>query len=144
MSRAVASQFNPHTAQHMVPRKPQLPTNGELSILQVLWDEGPCTVRQVQETLDKIRPTGYTTVLKLLQIMTDKGLVRRDESERTHVYAARLTQEQTQRQLLRDLMDRAFEGSAGNLVMRALAEDLTTEDELTKIRKLLEDREEEM
>ena len=127
----------------MVPRKPQLPTNGELSILQVLWDQGPCTVREVQEELERSRPTGYTTVLKLLQIMTDKGLVRRDESQRTHVYAARLTQEQTQRQLLRDLMDRAFEGSAGNLVMRALAEDLTTEDELSKIRKLLEQREEE-
>jgi predicted transcriptional regulator len=127
----------------MVPRKPQLPTNGELSILQVLWERGPCTVREVQEELDKARPTGYTTVLKLMQIMTDKGLVRRDESQRTHVYSARLTQEQTQRQLLRDLMDRAFEGSVGNLVMRALAEDLTTEDELSKIRKLLEDREEE-
>ncbi|MBI3465979.1 MAG: BlaI/MecI/CopY family transcriptional regulator [Planctomycetes bacterium] len=127
----------------MVPRKPQLPTNGELSILQVLWERGPCTVREVQEELDKGRPTGYTTVLKLMQIMTDKGLVRRDESQRTHVYVARLTQEQTQRQLLRDLMDRAFEGSAGNLVMRALTEDLTTEDELTKIRKLLEEREEE-
>ena len=127
----------------MVPRKPQLPTNGELSILQVLWEKGPCTVRDVQEELDRSRPTGYTTVLKLLQIMTDKGLVRRDESQRTHVYAARLTQEQTQRQLLRDLMDRAFEGSAGNLVMRALAEDLTTEDELSKIRTLLEQREEE-
>jgi predicted transcriptional regulator len=127
----------------MVPRKPQLPTNGELSILQVLWDQGPSTVRQVQEALEQSRPTGYTTVLKLLQIMTDKGLVRRDEAQRTHVYAARLTQEQTQRQLLRDLMDRAFEGSAGNLVMRALAEDLTTEDELSKIRNLLTAREEE-
>jgi len=127
----------------MVPRRPQLPTNGELSILRVLWESGPSTVRQVQEALDKSRPTGYTTVLKLLQIMTDKGLVRRDETERTHVYAARLTQEQTQRQLLRDLMDRAFEGSAGNLVMRALAEDLTPHDELSKIRTLLENREEE-
>lgn len=141
MRGAVASQSTHNTALTMVPKKPQLPTNGELSILQVLWENGPCTVREVQEQLDKSRPTGYTTVLKLLQIMTDKGLVRRDESQRTHVYASRLSQEQTQRQLLRDLMDRAFEGSAGNLVMRALAEDLTTEDELSKVRRLLAERE---
>lgn len=124
----------------MVPRLPQLPTNGELSILRVLWDHGPSTVRQVQEALEQTRPTGYTTVLKLLQIMTDKGLVRRDEAQRTHVYSSRLSQEQTQRQLLRDLMDRAFEGSAGQLVMRALAPDVASTDELTEIRKLLEDR----
>ena len=116
------------------------PTEAELAILRVLWDRGPSTVRQVQEALDATRASGYTTVLKLLQIMTDKGLTLRDESERTHVYRSRLTEEQTQRQLVRDLLDRAFAGSAAQLVMQALAASRATPDELEEIRRLIDQR----
>ena len=87
------------------------PTDAELAILRVLWERGPSTVRQVHELVARDRPAAYTTALKLLQIMTEKGLVDRDERERTHVYRARLSEEQTQRQLVRDLLDRAFGGS---------------------------------
>ena len=114
------------------------PTNLELTILNVLWELGPSTVRDVEKTLNETRPTGYTTVLKMLQIMTEKGLVRRDESERTHVYQPRLTEEQTQRQLVRDLLDRAFGGSASKLVMQALSARRATQEELGEIRKLIE------
>lgn len=116
------------------------PTDAELSILRVLWERGPSTVRQVQEALDRVRPTGYTTVLKLLQIMTEKGLVRRDESDRSHVYYSSLTEEQTQRQLVNDLLDRAFDGSAAKLVMQALASRRTPPEELREIRRLLDER----
>src|SRR5215213_4941687 len=118
------------------------PTDTELAILRVLWERGASTVRQVHESLSPERPTAYTTALKMLQIMTEKGLVRRDETDRTHVYQARLTEEQTQRQLVRDLLDRAFGGSATKLVMQALAARRATSDELTEIRKLIEGREE--
>src|SRR5436305_15319802 len=97
------------------------PTDAELAILRVLWDRGPSTVRQVHEQLARDRQAAYTTALKLLQIMTEKGLVERDERERTHVYKTKLSEDQTQRQLVRDLLDRAFGGSAGKLVMQALA-----------------------
>lgn len=117
------------------------PTDSELAILRVLWEQGPATVRQVHLVLDRIRPTGYTTVLKLLQIMTDKGLVTRDKSERSHVYTARLSADQTQRQLVRDLLDRAFGGSAAQLVMRALDTVAASPDELRQIRDLLDRRE---
>jgi BlaI family penicillinase repressor len=116
------------------------PTDGELAILRVLWDRGASTVRQVHEVLGRQRPTAYTTALKLLQIMTEKGLVRRDETDRTHVYHARLSEEQTQRQLIRDLVDRAFGGSASKLVMQALAARRTSAEELTEIRKLIDGR----
>jgi len=112
------------------------PTDGELSILRVLWSRGPSTVRQVADSLD--RETGYTTVLKLLQIMTEKGLVVRDESSRTHVYEAAFTEDQTQRQLVVDLLDRAFGGSAAKLVMQALASKKTSAAELEQIRRLLD------
>jgi predicted transcriptional regulator len=118
------------------------PTDAELAILRVIWERGPSTVRQVHDVLTRERPTAYTTALKLLQIMTDKGLVRRDETERTHVYHARLSEEQTQRQLVRDLLDRAFGGSASKLVMQALAARRATPEELTEIRKLIETRRE--
>src|SRR5262249_48870948 len=95
------------------------PTDAELAILRVLWARGPSTVRQVAE--DMGRDTGYTTVLKLLQIMTEKRLVHRDESARTHVYEAASTQDQTERQLVSDLLDRVFDGSAAKLVLQALA-----------------------
>lgn len=114
------------------------PTDAELDILRVLWDRGPATVRQVHEALVETRETGYTTTLKLMQIMADKGLVTRDESSRTHVYAARVPQEQTQRQLLNDLVDRAFGGSAAELVLRALSARPASDDELLEIRRLID------
>ena len=115
------------------------PTDAELAILRILWERGPCTVRQVYEQLARDRQTAYTTALKLLQIMTEKGLVERDERERTHVYTPRLSQDQTQRQLVRDLLDRAFGGSASKLVMQALATKRASADELRDIRKAIED-----
>src|SRR5260221_11978 len=91
------------------------PTDAELEILRVLWQRGPSTVREVHETLNKTKPTGYTTVLKFMQIMADKELVRRDEEQRAHVYEARVPQEQTQRQMVGDLLRRAFDNSAAQL-----------------------------
>jgi BlaI family penicillinase repressor len=122
--------------RNIIPR----PTDAELTILRVLWERGPSTVRQVHEVMTRERPTAYTTALKLLQIMTDKGLVRRDETDRSHVYQARLTREQTQRQLVRDLLDRAFGGSSSKLVMQALAARRASAEELGEIRRLLDGR----
>lgn len=116
------------------------PTDAELAILRVLWTRGPSTVRQVHESLVKERPSAYTTALKMLQIMTEKGLVERDESDRTHIYRARLSEEDTQKQLVGDLLDRAFGGSASKLVMQALATTRATPDELREIRQLIERR----
>ncbi|MBA3438520.1 MAG: BlaI/MecI/CopY family transcriptional regulator [Pyrinomonadaceae bacterium] len=118
-------------------RSSSRPTDAELEILSVLWRNGPSTVRDVHAAINALKPTGYTTVLKLLQIMIDKGLVRRDESERAHVYEARFGQEQTQRQLLDDLLERAFEGSASKLVMQALSSEKATTEELAEIKRLL-------
>ena len=115
-----------------------MPTDAELAILRVLWERGPSTVRQVQETLERDRPTGYTTALKMLQIMTEKGLVQRNATERTHVYRARRSEQQTQRQLVGDLLERAFDGSAARLVMQALATRRATPEELDEIRRLLD------
>jgi predicted transcriptional regulator len=112
------------------------PTDAELGILRVLWSRGPSTVRQVAEALG--REAGYTTVLKLLQIMTEKHLVVRDEAARTHVYQAAYTEDQTQRQLVSDLLDRAFGGSAAKLVLQALAANKTSPEELAEIRRLLD------
>ena len=114
------------------------PTNAELTILRVLWQRGPSTVRQVQADLERAEPTGYTTVLKLLQIMTDKTLVVRDESQRAHVYSAAITEEGTQRGLVRDLLDRAFDGSAGKLVLQALDSRPADPEELRQIRQVLD------
>ena len=111
------------------------PTDAELAILRVLWSHGPSTVRTVAEEMG--RGNAYTTVLKLLQIMTEKGLVRRDVSSRTHVYQAAHTQDETQRQLVRDLLDRAFDGSAAQLVVQALSAKKTSPEELAEIRALL-------
>ncbi len=119
------------------------PTDAELSILRVLWARGPSTVRQVHEVLGRERPTAYTTALKLLQIMTEKGLVDRDDRDRTHIFRARLTEEQTQRQLVRDLLDRAFGGSASKLVMQALASRRASPDELREIRRVIDTAREE-
>ena len=123
-------------SKHELPR----PTDAELAILRVLWDRGASTVRQVHDVLSRERPTAYTTALKLLQIMTEKGLVRRDETDRTHIYEPRLSEEQTQRQLVRDLLDRAFAGSASKLVMQALAARRASPEELGEIRRLLDGR----
>ena len=124
----------PSMSKQELPR----PTDAELAILRVLWERGASTVRQVHDVLSRERPTAYTTALKLLQIMTEKGLVRRDETDRTHVYHARLTEEQTQRQLVRDLLDRAFAGSASKLVIQALAAKRASVEELGEIRRLLQ------
>ena len=114
------------------------PTDAELAILRVLWEQGPTTVRQVHEVLSEARETGYTTTLKLMQIMADKGLVTRDESARTHVYTARLSRDETQQQLVSDLLDRAFGGSAAALVLQALNAGETSPDELAEIRELID------
>jgi len=119
------------------------PTDAELGILRVLWARGDSTVREVLDDLSETTPTGYTTVLKQMQIMTEKGLVIRDERERAHVYRARLTEQRTQRQLLTDLLDRAFGGSATNLVMQALTSRKTDPDELATIRQFLDQLERE-
>jgi BlaI family transcriptional regulator, penicillinase repressor len=120
---------------------PPRPTPAELEILGVLWEHGPSTVREVHERLAREKPTGYTTVLKLLQIMTEKDLVRRDEAARAHVYEARVPQEQTQRQLVHDLLDRAFGGSATKMVMQALSSRQSSPEELARIRELLDELE---
>ncbi len=114
------------------------PTESELEILTALWGLGPATVRQVHDKLGAQREVGYTTVLKLMQIMLDKGLVARDESQRSHVYRPAISQTQTQRQLVRDLARRAFGGSARKLVMQALAGRKPSADEIQEIRSMLD------
>jgi BlaI family transcriptional regulator, penicillinase repressor len=114
------------------------PTAGELEILRVLWERGPHSVREIQHVLNEARPTGYTTVLKLLQIMTGKGLVDRDESQRPQIYSARYPREHTQRQLLHDLLQRAFDGSVKALVLQALANRKSTRQELQEMERLLD------
>jgi predicted transcriptional regulator len=114
------------------------PTEGELAILQVLWDRGePCTVREVHEALSRTKDTAYTTVLKMMTIMAEKGLVRRDESERSHRYAAVHPQAKVQSALLKDLMQRAFSGSALQLVQRALDVQGASREELDDIAQLI-------
>jgi predicted transcriptional regulator len=113
------------------------PTDAELTVLRALWQLGPSTVRQVHTLLARNRDIGYTTVLKLLQIMMRKGLVRRDEAQRTHVYHVRYTEEQTQRQLVGDLLDRAFSGSGAKLALHALSARKADPAELAEVRRLL-------
>jgi BlaI family transcriptional regulator, penicillinase repressor len=114
------------------------PTEGELAILRVLWSRpGPTTVREVHEVLSRSKDTAYTTVLKMLTIMADKGLVRRDESERSHTYVAVDAEPVVQASLLKDLMRRAFSGSAAKLVQRALDDDSATSEELEAISKMI-------
>ena len=117
------------------------PTDAELEILRVIWSRGPSTVREVFAELKAKRDMGYTTVLKLMQIMTDKGLLRRDESVRPQVYEPVRSQRHTQRQLIGDLLDRAFSGSPGNLVLQALSAKKTTAEERRQIRALLDELE---
>ncbi len=118
--------------------RPRRPTEAELNILRVLWTEGPLSVRDIQHSLEAAKPTGYTTVLKTIQIMTEKGLVERDEKQRPQIYRARYSREHTQRQLLGDLLDRAFGGSVKALVLQALSTKKSTAEELAAIEKLLD------
>jgi len=114
------------------------PTDGELAILRVLWQRGPSTVREIYEVIADGRPAAYTTTLKLLQIMTEKGLTTREEWGRLHRYAAAAPQEETQRQLVEDLVVRAFGGSAAQLMVQALASERVSSEELAEIRALLQ------
>jgi predicted transcriptional regulator len=120
---------------------PQKPTASELEILRVLWTRGPSTVRDVHEALSDKKDTGYTSVLKLLQIMTAKGTVRRNEEQRAHVYEACLPAEQTKRQLAGDMLQRVFEGSASQLMLHALSGRRTSPQEIQELRRLLDEHE---
>ena len=123
----------------MANENPSKPTEMELAILGVLWEQGPSTVRRVHEVLARKKSTGYTTVLKLLQIMVVKGTVIRDEEARAHVYEARQPAENTKRQLVGDLLQRAFSGSASQMMMHALAGKNTSRQEIEEIRRLLDE-----
>jgi predicted transcriptional regulator len=119
-------------------KQPRKPTTSELEILHVLWSKGPSTVREVLDSLNEKKDMGYTGVLKLLQIMTAKGMVRRDESQRAHVYEACRPAEQTKRQLARDMLQRVFEGSASQLMMHALSGHKTSPGEIKELRRILD------
>jgi BlaI family penicillinase repressor len=118
-------------------RKAPLPTEAEMAILQIVWNRGPSTVREVHTAL-RSRRTGYTTTLKQMQVMMDKGLLKRNERYRSHVYEARIQREQTQLQLTRSLLARAFDGSAKNLVLGALSAQPISGSELAEIRAMLD------
>ncbi len=118
-----------------------VPSNTELEILHVLWDRGPSTVRQVHDVMLKDRDIGYTTVLKIMQVMATKKLVKRDETDRSHIYAPAVEEKSVKRRLVADLLDRAFEGSAAGLVMHALSGNKASRQELDEIRKLLDEQE---
>ena len=120
---------------------PPRPTDAELEILTVLWSRGPSTVREIHEIIAKRKPTQYTTVLKLIQIMSGKGLVQRDEKQRAHICEAARPREWTQRQLAGDLLRRAFNGSTKSLMLGALSARKTTKGELAELRKLLDEYE---
>ena len=113
------------------------PTEAELAILRVLWERGPCTVRQVHDVLAPERESGYTTTLKFMQLMTEKGMLLREEDGRTHLYRAAYPEEATQQRLVADLLDRAFGGSSAKLVIQALAAKPASPEELREIRKIL-------
>lgn len=121
------------TKKHELPK----PTEGELELLTILWDRGQATVRELFDAVNVTRPVVYTGVLKLLQIMTDKGLVERNETERAHVYRAAVAREETQRRFMREISDRFFAGSAAQLALRALEMETASEEDLNEIRKLL-------
>ena len=119
------------------------PTDAELAILRVLWDQGPSTVREVHDSLGEARDTGYTTILKQLLIMAEKGLVARDERDRAHVYRARWSEARTQKHILAGLLDRLFAGSTAKLVQQALEGRKSSRKELAEIRRLLDQLEED-
>src|SRR5215475_8426011 len=120
---------------------PPKPTEAELEILTVLWSIGPATVRDVHREVGKRRPAQYSTVLKFMQIMAEKGLVRRDETERAHIYRAARPREWTQRQLAGDLLERAFDGSARSLLLGALSARKASKSDLDELRRLLDEYE---
>lgn len=122
----------------------QKPTASELQILRVLWARGPSTVREVHDALSPSKAIGYTTVLKLLQIMTEKGIVRRDENQRAHIYEAVEPAEKTKRELAGDVLQRVFEGSASQLMLHALAGRPTSREEIKELRRMLDERERQM
>ena len=124
----------------MARRKLPGPTDRELTILGILWNIGPATVRQINDQMNKQHRTGYTTTLKLMQIMTDKGLLVRDDSKFQHVYKPALSEEKTQNKLVGDLLDRAFAGSAQKLVLRALSAKKISARELDQIKKILDEK----
>ena len=115
------------------------PTEGELEILQVLWDKGSATVRDVHEQINLYKESGYTTTLKLMQIMFEKGLVIRDDSSKTHIYKANVSREKTQQQMVGKMVDALFGGSSGQLVMQALGSGQASKEELEQIQHLLND-----
>jgi BlaI family penicillinase repressor len=121
--------------------KPSRPTDAELEILTVLWSRGPATVREIHEVIAKRKAAQYTTVLKTLQIMAEKGLVRRDEKQRAHIYEVASSRESTQRQLAGDLLQRAFNGSAARLLQGALSARKASKAELAELRKMLDEHE---
>lgn len=125
----------------MARRKSPGPTDRELVILGILWSRGPSTVREVNKAMNEDGDTGYTTTLKLMQIMTEKGILVRDESQFKHVYKPALSEERTQKQLVGDLIEKAFSGSAEKLVMRALSASKVSGSELTRIREMLDELE---
>ena len=125
----------------MAETNPPRPTDAEIEILKVLWRRGPSTVREVFDALGEVKTTGYTTVLKMLQIMWEKGLVARDETERAHRYEAAFAEELTQRQMVGDLVRRVFDGSAKKLVLQALSAERASADELNEIRRMLDELE---
>lgn len=124
-------------------RKSTKPTDAELAILQELWRLGSCTVREINDELSKEKEVGYTTTLKLMQIMTEKKLLIRDASSRTHVYAANVTEDETQKKLVDRLLDTAFGGSAMKLVMQALGNKKSKPEDLRQIREWLSEQEED-
>ena len=122
-----------------MPPSAPVPANAELEILRLLWADGPQTVRELHRAVRRQRDVAYTTVLKTLQVMTEKGLVTRDESARSHVYAAAVPEGAVKRRLVSDLLDRAFDGSAAGLVMQALSAKRASPEELRQIRELLDE-----
>ena len=117
------------------------PTDSELEILNILWEKGPCTVREIHEVLEKSKDAGYTTTLKLMQIMLDKKLLSRDASSKTHIYKAAISQEHTQGQLVKRMIDTVFNGSAMNMVMQALGNHKANAEELEQIKQYLDEME---
>lgn len=114
------------------------PTESELEVLQVLWNSGPATVRSVNDKLNEKKNVGYTTTLKIMQLMVEKGLLKRDENQRSHLYSAAVKEKDTQRLLLDRFLETAFGGSAMKLVMQALGNHKTTKEEISRIRELLD------
>lgn len=121
----------------MVSKKHQNPTESELEILQVLWDLGPSSVRIVNEKLNETREVGYTTTLKIMQIMTEKGLVTRDTESRTHIYHCKAKESETQKSLLNNFIAKTYKGSAMKLVMQALGNDTASEREISELKELI-------